>query len=100
MSPPPGGSDRGIADPMATAGLQLGYGGDQSLAAGSGGNGLGPQPPLNLKQNLIGVVAHLASSTEAAASEVLTTKEFSTPGNTSRKQRQRMMYYWVRFRRI
>ena len=30
---PPRGSDRGIADPMATAGLQLGYGGDQSLAA-------------------------------------------------------------------
>ena len=31
---PPGRSDRGIADPMATAGLQLGYGGE-SLATGS-----------------------------------------------------------------
>ena len=30
---PPSSSDQGIADPMATAGLQLGYGGDQSLAA-------------------------------------------------------------------
>ena len=30
---PVSGSDRGIADPMATAGLQLGYGGDQSLTA-------------------------------------------------------------------
>ena len=30
---PPSGSDRGIADPIATAGLQLGYGADQSLAA-------------------------------------------------------------------
>ena len=29
---PPSGSDRGIADLMVTAGLQLGYGGDQSLA--------------------------------------------------------------------
>ena len=31
--PPPSGSDRGIADPMATAGLQLRNGGDQLLAA-------------------------------------------------------------------
>ena len=38
---PPGGSDRGIADSMATASLQLGYGVDRSLATGSGGNGLG-----------------------------------------------------------
>ena len=29
----PSGSERGIADPMVTAGLQLGYGRDQSLAA-------------------------------------------------------------------
>ena len=72
---PPGGSDRGIADPMATAGPQLEYGGDQSFATGSGSNGLSPQPPPNLKQNPIGAVAHLASSTEAAASVVLTTKD-------------------------
>ena len=62
----PGGSDRGIADPMVTAGLQLGHGGNQSLATGSGGNGLGPQPPPYLKQNPIGAVAHLAPSTEVA----------------------------------
>ena len=72
---PPGGSDRGIADSMATAGLQLGYKGDQSLATGSGGNSLGPQPPPKLKQNPIGAVAHLAPSTEAAKSVVLTTKD-------------------------
>ena len=71
---PPGSSDRGIADSMATAGLQLGYGGDQSLATGSGGNGLGPQPPPNPKQNPIGAVAHLASLIEAATKVVLTTK--------------------------
>ena len=69
---PPGGSDRGIVDSMATAGLQLGYRGVQSLATGSGGNGLGPQPPLNPKQNPIGAVTHLASSMEAATSVVLT----------------------------
>ena len=67
--------DRGIADPMATAGLQLGYGEDQSLATGSGGNGLSPQPPLNLKQNPIGAVVHLAPSTEATTNVVLTTKD-------------------------
>ena len=72
---PPGGFDRGIAVPMATSDLQLGYGGDQSLATGSGGNGLGAQPPMKLKQNPIGAVAHLASSTEAATRVVLTTKD-------------------------
>ena len=72
---PPGGSDRGIADPMATAGLQLGYGGDPSLATGSGDNGLGLQAHPNLKQNPIGTVAHLASSTEAVTGVVLTTKD-------------------------
>ena len=72
---PPGGSDRGIADSMATAGLQLGYGGHQSLATGSESNGWGPQPLPNLKQNPIGAVAHLASSKEAPTSVILTTKD-------------------------
>ena len=58
---------------MATAGLQLGFGGDQPLATGSGGNGLGPQPPPNRKQNRIGALAYLASSIEVATSVVLTT---------------------------
>ena len=36
---------------------------------------MGPQPPLNLKQNPIGAVAHLASSKKAATSVVLITKD-------------------------
>ena len=59
----PGGSDRGIAVPMATEGLKVSNSDMEETNHSL-------QAP-NLKQNPIGAVAHLALSTEAATSVVL-----------------------------
>ena len=57
---PSSGSDRGIADPMATTGLQLGYGGEQSLAA-----------EISEEEKIM-EVGHLASMVFNASSEAPT----------------------------